>query len=564
MAGVNPAETNPVGINPAGMPRQLNPSLGAQLRTVGMVRWRLFVNSLRSTRGRLNLVSRGIAALLVLSAGLGGAILLAVVSWGMTREHQLRWLAVPFWLICLFWQLFPLMATAFTQNIDASMLLRFPLSYPGYFLVRFIYGTLDIPSGVGLSWCLGLLVGISAANPALAPWALLGVGSFVLFNLSLARMVFVWIEHWLSTRRSREIMGVLFLMTIMGFQVLGPILNRYSGLPMRQRFIALTKLIPLVVTLPPGQAAGIITEAADNQHVVALLSLIVVAGYSLIALLILHVRLHAQYRGEITSAGEKRRSTIAADAKLRHGWRIPLLNGAVSAVYEKELRYFSRSGPMLFTLIMPVIMVFILWGGRRALMGAQMNFVFPIGAAYCLLVLTNIVYNSFGGDGGGVQFFLFSPISLRQVTAAKNLAQLTVLVLDLSILWLGIRLVFQPPRFHIVALTAAWLLFAIPLNFAVGNLLSVYSPKRIDYAVFGRQRASESTILISLAVQLALVGMGIFSLFVAHLYHTMWAGTIALAVLAIPSLITYFVSLARIPGIALRRRDVLTGELCKA
>jgi hypothetical protein len=65
-----------------------------------------------------------------------------------------------------------------------------------------------------------------------------------------------------------------------------------------------------------------------------------------------------------------------------------------------------------------------------------------------------------------------------------------------------VRLVFQPPRLRVLAFTFAWLLFATPINFTAGNLLSIYSPKRIDYAVFGRQRASESTILISLALQL--------------------------------------------------------------
>jgi ABC-2 type transport system permease protein len=219
---------------------------------------------------------------------------------------------------------------------------------------------------------------------------------------------------------------------------------------------------------------------------------------------------------------------------------------------------------MLFTLVMPVIMVFVLWGGRRALMGQQMNFVFPIGAAYCLLVMTNIVYNCFGGDGGGIQFFLFAPVSFRQITAAKNLAQLTILALDVSILWLGVRLVFQAPPLRAIALTVAWLLFATPINFAIGNLLSVYSPKRIDYAVFGRQRASETTILVSLAVQMAVLGVGALALSLGRHYHTLWAGTAMLATLALFSITAYFIVLARVTRIALARRDVLTTELCRA
>ncbi len=115
-----------------------------------------------------------------------------------------------------------------------------------------------------------------------------------------------------------------------------------------------------------------------------------------------------------------------------------------------------------------------------------------------------------------------------------------------------------------IALTVAWLLFAIPLNFAIGNLLSLYSPKRIDYAVFGRQRAAETTILISLAVQMVLLGVGVLALFVARHYHTMWAGTAVLAALAVPSIMSYFILLSRVDRIVALRREVLTSELCRA
>ena len=49
----------------------VRPDAGEQLRAVAFVRWRLVLNSLRSVRGRLNLVSRTIAGLLVTAAGLG-------------------------------------------------------------------------------------------------------------------------------------------------------------------------------------------------------------------------------------------------------------------------------------------------------------------------------------------------------------------------------------------------------------------------------------------------------------------------------------------------------------
>ena len=218
---------------------------------------------------------------------------------------------------------------------------------------------------------------------------------------------------------------------------------------------------------------------------------------------------------------------------------------------------------MLFTLIMPVVMVFVLWGGRKGFLGHQSEFFFPAGAAYCMLVMTNIVYNSFGGDGGGVQFFLFSPIAFRKIVVGKNLAQCAVLAAEIIILWIGVTIIYRPPEIRFLALTFAWYLVAAPINFTAGNLLSIYFPKRIDYSTFGRQRASESTILISLAVQMTAAGLGALAIFIGYRSHDLWTATLILLALSVPAVSGYFVMLHRIDNIALRRREVLASELCR-
>jgi uncharacterized membrane protein required for colicin V production len=113
-------------------------------------------------------------------------------------------------------------------------------------------------------------------------------------------------------------------------------------------------------------------------------------------------------------------------------------------------------------------------------------------------------------------------------------------------------------------LTFCWYLFAAPINFGVGNLLSLYSPKKIDYAVFGRQRASETTIFASLAVQLVVMGIGALAIFLGYEYADYWLGTLVLAVLAIPAIVAYLILMRRIDRIVMTRREVLATELCKA
>jgi ABC-2 type transport system permease protein len=540
----------------------LNFASGGQLRAVAVLRIRLLLNSLRSVRHRLNLVSRIVAGILVLGAGLGGGFAIAVVTWEIAKAGRLEWLTIPFWLIFFFWQLFPIMASAFNENLDASGLLRFPLGYKTYLVVRLIYGALDIPTALGLSWSLGIFTAVFASDVRLTLWAAASIALFATFNILLARAIFVWIERWLSTRRSREIMGIVFFLVVVGFQLAGPLLGRLSDNSSRIRLHVPAMLLFLQQTLPPGLTTSALAQASHGHYTASALSILTLGAFNGAAFWLLHMRLRDQFKGENPSEGEKRRVPAAITA-VNRGWNLPGIRGPLAAVYEKEIRYFSRSGPLLFTLIMPLVVVLVLWGGRRGILTHQAGFALPAGAAYCLLLLTNIVYNSFGADAGGIQFFLTSPVSFRLIAGAKNLAQLTVLALDVVILWIGIRVVYQPPAFDAIALTFAWYLFAIPVNLCVGNLLSVYSPRRTDFSTFGRQRPSESTIIVSLLVQMACIGVSALAVFISHRYSNLWIATLILLALAVPALAGYFVLLLRLDRIVMRRREVLTADLCK-
>jgi ABC-2 type transport system permease protein len=549
---------NHAGVNTTGP----IPASREQLKAIAHLRWRLTLNSLRSVRGQLNLLSRVLGGLMVLSVGVGGATAMFFVgSWATVKDP--RWLALPFWIIFLFWQVFPVLATAFAQNLDSSALLRFPMRYSAYFLVRVVYGTLDIATALGLFWLAGLFLGISFAAFRLVPWALLAIVLFAVFNILLGRMIFAWIEHWLSRRRSREVLGLLFFALLIGFQIFGSQIGRHAQNLNPERLQALARLIPVEQALPPGLAAYCLANAAVSREFTALLAWVMLAAFAAMTAWLLHLRLYAQYRGENPSEGEKRKMVLEKTAT-RRGWKLPLFSGPVSAVFEKELRYLSRSGPMLFTMIMPLVVVFVLWGGRRGFLGQQNAYALPAGAAYCLLVMTNLVYNSFGADGGGIQFFLFAPVSFRQIVMAKNLAHMSIVATEVFVLWLGVRVIYGTPPLAIVAVTAAWYLFAAPINFAAGDLLSLYSPKRIDYATFGRQRASGATVFVSLGVQLAMTGMGVGVIVLALHFATLWAAVGVFLVLAVPTIAGYLLLLSRVDGIAMKRREVLASELCRA
>jgi hypothetical protein len=124
-------------------------------------------------------------------------------------------------------------------------------------------------------------------------------------------------------------------------------------------------------------------------------------------------------------------------------------------------------------------------------------------------------------------------------------------------------LLFRRPSLVVTVATIAGMLFAAPLNLAVGNLLSLYSPKKVDLGTFGRQRASQLTVLVSFGVQIVVVGLGVATFVAARYYGDLWIAAGVFLVLALISSTFYGLVLGRVDGLAQRRREILIGELGK-
>ena len=206
-------------------------TVSQQIRAIAELRWRMFINGLRSRRGKMELASRVFITSAFAIGGAGGFVGAIGASWYLVSQDKTEFLAAILWPIFLFWQFFPVMATAFTNNPDSSELLRFPLAYRSYFLIRLVYGYLDPASALGTVFVIGTLLGTAAARPILFPWALIVLFTFILFNLVLMQMVFAWLERWLAQRRTREILGILFILTTLSFQLIGPLMQHMGHGP---------------------------------------------------------------------------------------------------------------------------------------------------------------------------------------------------------------------------------------------------------------------------------------------------------------------------------------------
>jgi ABC-2 type transport system permease protein len=540
-----------------------------QLTAIAELRWRMFVNGLRTRHGKAELFSRILVTAAFASGGVGGFSAGAGLAWYFVSQGKPELLALLLWPVFFFWQVFPVMATAFTNNPDSSDLLRFPLNYSSYFLIRLVYGLFDAASALGCLGLLGILAGVTAARPALFPWALNVLLTYALFNLVLMQTVFAWLERWLAQRRTREILGVVFILFMLSFQLIGPTIERVSKGPQPGLQRATETVTTVQRVLPPGIAAAAISQVAKADYAAGFASLLLL-GILVTALgTLLHLRLRAQFRGEnLSEAGA--RPAVATTQRLQLGWELPGLSPAVEAVFEKEMRYLVRSGPMLLTLVMPIFMLVVFRlgpmrpGQHAHFMTRAPEMAFPGAAAYAMLVLTNLVYNSFGGDGGGIQFFYASPVSFRQIVLGKNLLHAGILILNITVAWFAVSYFYGTPAPAVTVATIAAVVFAAPLNFAAGNLLSVYSPKRRDFSAFGRQSVSQLTVLISLGVQILIVGTGVGAFVIARYYKNLWIATLIFLGLAAISISVYAMVLRRFDGIALGRREALLAALCRA
>jgi ABC-2 type transport system permease protein len=179
-------------------------------------------------------------------------------------------------------------------------------------------------------------------------------------------------------------------------------------------------------------------------------------------------------------------------------------------------------------------------------------------------MLTNLVYNTFGGDGVGVQFFFLAPLRFREIVLGKNLAHAIIIAIEILLVWLGTCFLYRPPSAEIVAATLTGVTFGLLVNLAAGNLLSLYTPKKIDYGTFGRQRASGTTAIASLAIQAVAIGLCALALIAARASGRIWAATLVFVFLIILAAVAYILVLNQVDSVALKRREALITELSRA
>src|SRR5713226_9588172 len=118
-------------------------SVFGQIRLVAGLRWRILRNSLRKKNNRLDLIG------LIFTGVFSGILVLGLCfafyagAYAFLSQGHSEWMALLFWGIFLFWQIFPIFVAGFGANFEFRTLLQFPLSLSAFYIIGLAYGFVD-------------------------------------------------------------------------------------------------------------------------------------------------------------------------------------------------------------------------------------------------------------------------------------------------------------------------------------------------------------------------------------------------------------------------------------
>src|ERR1700679_1282877 len=238
----------------------------AQFAALTRLRWCLFRNAFRRKGNVSELVARILFFPIIGIIALGPIVGCGFGAYFIVSSGHLTMLPLLTWGIFLLWQLVSINIAQPGLSFDINVILRFPLSFSRYLAARLVFGLLGASNVIGTLALISADIGIGIAQPTLLPWATLLLAIYALTNIIFTRMIFAWIDRWLSTRRAREVLTAVILVGSLGIQYLNVTFNpgmqggrhhhhnTATHLPVLLKF--LHRLQPIATALPPGLTAA--------------------------------------------------------------------------------------------------------------------------------------------------------------------------------------------------------------------------------------------------------------------------------------------------------------------
>ena len=542
---------------PAGIAKQI-------LLVVGL-RWRLLHNNLRRKQNRLDLLGLIIIGVLAVALVVGVCFALFEAARTFVSGGRASWLGLLFWGIFLWWQLFPVMVAGFGVSFEFRNLLRFPLRLGAFYLIGLAYGLADFGGAAGLVWLVAIAAGAAAARLALLPAMLLVVPLFLLFNITLERLLGSWLERLLARRRSRELFFAGFILLMVSLQLLGPLMSRYGN----SAVSLIAQLLPYFAPLPPTLAGSAIKASSSGNLATMFLDVGGLCLYILVFSALLWLRFAAQYRGEELSETPDAARTVAHGKAGRESGRdaLRLFSPQVAAMIRKEFRYLVRNGFAALLLFLPPILVFTLISQATMLSGLRKGIssdaFFPGLVGYIILILMAPAYNSFAYESSGVQTYFTSPLRFRNVFLGKNFVQVSLIAAELALCILAFSYRVGLPSMPVFLATLAAVAFTVIGQLSIANWSSLSFPRKLAFGQVHGQRQSGMAVLVAFGAQILLFGISSLILMLGRWTGDRWLSAKAFVLLAAAAVGGYFASLDALTAYAEKKKEKLIEALCK-
>ncbi len=541
--------------------------IAEQIHLVAGLRWQILRNSLRKKNNHLDLIGlifacfiSGIFVLGLCFAFYGGAYF-------FLSKGRPDWMALLFWGIFLFWQVFPVFVAGFGASFEFRTLLRFPLSLSAFYVIGLAYGLADFSAIASVCWLLSMALGATVAKPGILPAMVLIVTVFVLFNVTLERLIGSWLEKLLSRRRTREIFLGLFVLSMISLNFVNPLIQRYGT---EARPFAM-RLLPYFVLSPPSLAGRSIAAVSQLDQAGFLLASGGLLLYLLFFSALLWRRFAAQYRGEeLSETAAPARALVRPIEKTGQGADgLGLLSPQVAAVVRKEFRYLTRNGFAYLTLLMPPLLVLVFssqFAGRHPTVAGKAvsaEMFFPGMMAYLILILMAPAYNSFAYEGRGIQTYFTAPLRFRNVFLGKNLVLVSILALEIALSMAMLTWRVGLPSVPRLVATIAAIIFTIVGQLTVANWSSLNFPRKLEFGQMRGQRQSGMAVLVAFGSQILTGAISAVILLTGRWVGNPWLPAEAFAFLAVAAMGGYVASLDVLSQLAEKKKEVLIEALCR-
>lgn len=553
-----------------------------QFRAIAWLRWRMLINGFRRKGGTTELIGRIIVYPVLAGFLIGPTLVAGAAAWYFTSHGQLEHLNWLLWAAFILAQLFSLNVGRSGSTFNPNELIRFPMKLRRFVLIRLFFGTLSAPNILVMLVSAAIVAGVTAAQPRLFFYAVLVLGLFAATLVFFNRMIFAWVDRWLSTRRAREVFTALIFLISMGFQWVNVAMNpAYSGHGHRhqswaathQKTVAMMHLAhrvhPMLFFLPPELATKAVI-AADRGHGALYLGCLLGTGvFAAVFLVVFAMRMRTEFRGEVLSDTANavaakpiaRNVAVATETPVTTAVHVNSERATVWTVLGKELIYVRRNTGLFYSLIVPALMV-LLFASRSSMRGSA-HWLLPAAVAYSLFSVLPTSYNVFGLEGSGIQLYFLAPVRLRDVLLAKNLINMCLAAIEILAVIVLLMYLRGQQSLEMVVLSLLWAAGALLVGMTIGNVRSITAPMRVDFTRAATKQAAPVNAFLSMGVLLAFAALGWVLYFVGETLHLRWLLVPAFAVIAGAGLLVYVFGLRRVEQIAMDHRESMYGVLSK-